>query len=872
MKKIFFFLRVFQFVCISFQLCQKEEHYFKIIDKWWKVYGVADEEFYHPVFICSNMLSVDVRDDYEDYVDYISDESNYAVIISDSRIATLSNNAYWGTYTEYLKGIKLSNNSIEMIEEGAFRSCTNLKEVNLKDNKITSLPNGLFSDNNNLEIIDLSCNTISSIGNSTFPHNIKYLNLNRNHLHKIDVIWPESLVNLELGFNAILFITNASFSELTHLEILKLNNNGLKTIPIGLFNPNSDLEEIDLPHNNIYTVGKVALSLHKIKHLNLEHNRLGTLDFMLPPSLESLDLSFNLISSIDHNSFSAMKNPVVLFLNNNSLENLPLGVLNELESLKTAFIQHNHITSLRGDLFAPHKNLIEVDLSYNNISTIEETVFTSSSIKFLNLTKNKIKYFNFSLPESVTNLDISFNSVVEVAENCFLKTTNLTTLKINNNFLKNIPLGLFNAFNRETVPYNGMKNLYLQNNKLENLSFELPRTLINLDLSHNSISVLKQGIFDGLSSLTNLQLDNNLLHTLPMGCFLSLKSLKQLYLSNNTISVTYGTFSGLKALERLKISNNSITELSFLNGLNNLFDLDISNNLLTNLEVRDITKQLKGLRYLYLQNNKFQCDHLLEVITQLKANNIVTKGEDNVFESNIRGIHCIHGKSTQKPVKKENIFNNTNEDVKLLKKMINLISNSVKQQQVNKNYSTHLNFFKSMANATERLQETLEELNNNIISGNISKQRLQHTLEIINSNLISEETISNNSKKTFRHILEKMSSNLNIQRKMFNYSYAANQLEILKELLKELKEKNEHVPFVKQPYVAEHKNALKMSLLNNISHMLSTYTNVEKTSLKYIFVNIILYGIFVISCCLLYIRYMKMKAKKATNVTGSTEI
>lgn len=885
MKKVFVFFLLCPLMFLSFEACQRNEEHVKIIDQWWRFDG-RSADAYSPVIICSNIKSVQIEYNY--YYSYIA-----VIIIRSSHITTLSSNSYWGTYTENIKSIKLSNNFIEVIENGAFTSCRGLTEINLQWNNITALSDGLFSNNHNLQILDLSYNAICSIGNATFASSLMYLNLKHNSLQQINFKLPEGLINLELSFNNISFITRDSFSGLTQLETVKLNNNALKTIPFTLFNTNSNLKEIDLSYNKISAVSKTTFFLQKITDLNLQQNRLSSLDFILPVSLGSLDLSFNSISTVNDDSFSGLTQLSILKLNDNLLEKLQGGLLNPLENLKNVYLQRNNLTVLQRDLFASHNNLVEVDLSENNISSVEAPVFHSKSIQRLNLRNNKIKYLNFIIPENVKNLDLSFNSIAEINNNSLLNIANLTTLNTSGNFLKHIPVNLFKSLNytkeiqlgqnkltplsngvltsshavtlnfsyneillveRNVFPLNGTRNLYLQNNKLKTLNFKFPFTLVNLDLSYNSISSIEQSAFDGLSSLSNLQLNNNLLHILPAGCFQSLQNLKGLYLSNNTITMTYGTFSGLGLLETLEIANNSITDLteSILNDMGNLFELDISNNLLTSLEVADITRHLKKLHYLYLENNKFQCDYLLAVIAQLEANRIIFREGNNVFQSNVRGINCIHGKSSEETDITVHNSGGTNEVVPLLKKAIDLIYNSSKQQQ--------------------RLQQTLQALNNNMNSGNVSEQRLQHILEEINTNLVSGQTFSNNSEETLRHTLEKISSNLNNERETFNYSYAAKQVEILKELLKELKNNSK---VAEGPYVTEKLesgNALETLLLQNNSNTLATNGNTGKTSGGYILLNIALYGLLVIGFLLLYIQYIKIKVKKARHVTGLTEM
>lgn len=120
--------------------------------------------------------------------------------------------------------------------------------------------------------------------------------------------------------------------------------------------------------NGLSTNISLAIGENNLKKLNLSHNVLLTIDsnFLVNSlKLETLDLSFSGIKSIDKNCFNSSK---ILNLN----------------------LKFNYIEDCQ---FLELLNSIEVlDLKENSISSIN---LTNPELKYLNLEKNKIKSLDF---------------------------------------------------------------------------------------------------------------------------------------------------------------------------------------------------------------------------------------------------------------------------------------------------------------------------------------------------------------------------------------------------------------------------------------------------------------------------------------------
>lgn len=173
---------------------------------------------------------------------------------------------------------------------------------------------------------------------------------------------------------------------------------------------------------------------------------------------------------------------------------------------------------------------------------------------------------------------------------------------------------------------------------LTKLPHSLPSFSISLDLSHNHVSWLSPGCFNGMSRLENLLMAHNQLKALNPGTFQNVSGLRHLDLSsnkfraveqhyfqglwrleelllfNNKIArVEAGTLSGLSSLKKVYFSLNQITDFPFFSIQDHthpfLSMLDLSSNRLTHLQWEDV-KALPRLvqRGLYLYNNSLICD------------------------------------------------------------------------------------------------------------------------------------------------------------------------------------------------------------------------------------------------------------------------
>ncbi|XP_019370664.1 PREDICTED: leucine-rich repeat-containing protein 4C-like isoform X1 [Gavialis gangeticus] len=160
------------------------------------------------------------------------------------------------------------------------------------------------------------------------------------------------------------------------------------------------------------------------------------------------------------------------------------------------------------------------------------------------------------------------------------------------------------------------------NASLSALPTGIANNTVELDLQHNSFSILSSGFFPDLPEITSLylgsshilqvasgafkgvrnlyhlHLDNNLLEQLPQDVFVNMTNLIFLHLQHNQITyLPPGVFSSLKQLSVLDLSHNLLGELSdqALGGLSQLRRLYLTANRISNVSVRILPRSLRTL-------------------------------------------------------------------------------------------------------------------------------------------------------------------------------------------------------------------------------------------------------------------------------------
>ncbi|XP_018108000.1 leucine-rich repeats and immunoglobulin-like domains protein 3 isoform X3 [Xenopus laevis] len=371
----------------------------------------------------------------------------------------------------------------------------------------------------------------------------------------------------DLSHNKLSSIKASSMNHLHNLRELRLNNNELQIIPdLGQLSANITL---------------FSLTNNKIEVILPEH---------LKPyqSLETLDLSNNLITELRAGSFPALQLKY-LYINNNRINTMQSGAFDNLSA-----------------------TLQVLKLNKNRISNIPSKMFKLSNLQHLELNRNRIKEIlglTFQGLDSLKSLRIQRNSIARLMDGAFWGLSTMEIMQLDHNRLTEITKGWLYGLLM-------LQKLHLSQNAIRSISpdaWEFCQKLSELDLSFNQLTRLEESSFGGLGLLSGLHIGNNKVNFIADGAFRGLSSLNSLDLKSNEISWTIedmnGTFSGLERLQRLTLQDNRITSITkkAFSWLDALEYLDLSDNAITSMQTNTFS-QMKSLQQLYLNTTSLLCD------------------------------------------------------------------------------------------------------------------------------------------------------------------------------------------------------------------------------------------------------------------------
>ncbi|XP_036375757.1 leucine-rich repeats and immunoglobulin-like domains protein 3 [Megalops cyprinoides] len=389
---------------------------------------------------------------------------------------------------------------------------------------------------------------------------------------------PPWVVQLDLSHNKLQSLDGALFTELRHLSEIKLTNNDLDSIP---------------------DLGPCAAN---ITVLSLANNRIAKIPLerlQAFQSLETLDLSNNIISELKATSF-----PV-----------LPL---------KNLFMNNNRISSLESGCFDSLSNTLQVlKMNRNRLTSVPAKIFQLPNLQHLELNRNRVKRVDgltFHGLHSLKSLKMQRNGLSRLMDGAFWGLSNMEVLQLDYNNLTEVNKGwLYGLLS--------LQRLHLAHNAVSRIrpdAWEFCQKLRELDLTSNQLTRLEESSFVGLSVLDELHIGNNRVSFIADGAFRGLSNLHTLDLKNNEISWTIedmnGPFSALDKLRKLFLQGNrirSVTKKSF-SGLDTLEHLDLSNNAIMSIQANAFS-QIKQLQELHLNTSSLLCDCQLKWLPQWVA-------------------------------------------------------------------------------------------------------------------------------------------------------------------------------------------------------------------------------------------------------------
>ena len=156
------------------------------------------------------------------------------------------------------------------------------------------------------------------------------------------------------------------------------------------------------------------MNCSNIKDLNLFTNKLRSIPdaIKMIHSLNTVDLGDNLIQRLPENSLSSLPNLIGLKLDHNQINSIDKNAFERLENLQILNLGGNSIQEIERGSFNQNKKLQAIRLDANQITDIVGIFSDLPSLKWLNISDNRIQKFDYflmprlDLNENARNLEI----------------------------------------------------------------------------------------------------------------------------------------------------------------------------------------------------------------------------------------------------------------------------------------------------------------------------------------------------------------------------------------------------------------------------------------------------------------------------------
>ncbi|XP_046420533.1 toll-like receptor 6 [Neodiprion fabricii] len=328
----------------------------------------------------------------------------------------------------------------------------------------------------------------------------------------------------------------------------------------------------------------------------------------------------------------------------------------------------NNIWLFPEHIFCPLSSLVSLNISWNMLKDVTELGFSdnidpgstrvqesslapfpcSLDIQTLDISQNQFSIlpaFGFSSLKRLNVLLLSGNAISIAADEALHGLRSLEIFDLSDNKIVALPAGLF----REATK--SMKELHLQNNSISVLSPGLLsdlQQLVSLDLSRNQLtsSWLTSGTFSGLIRLVLLDLSHNKIEKLDPALFKDLYTLQILNLQYNELeTIPADTFSPMSNLHTLAIAHNHLTYLDAysLNGLFALSLLALDSNLLEGIHP-DAFRNCSSMQDLNLSGNNLE--NIPVALKDMRMLRTLDLGENQIRsleEPGFRGMTRLYG-------------------------------------------------------------------------------------------------------------------------------------------------------------------------------------------------------------------------------------
>jgi Leucine-rich repeat (LRR) protein len=372
------------------------------------------------------------------------------------------------------KKIFSKNPNIILIDKHAFSGVNAIKVLIEGDFNTMKLHSQAFI-HSTINEIQINCFTKLNIQNSKecmveFSNEIQLYSVDERNSTRalISTIDAKSTIVNEMKFYGLTFqqeTGSSSSSKSPHdwnidlipnineLKVLHIVNTKTRLSSFRKFftlRPNEILKltELNLRDNNVTELNEVFLMRAKLSNLvklDLSNNLISSIElntFKYLQQLETLDLSNNKLVYLSNAVFSGLKNLKNLILKSNLISNLIAAQFNSLPMLQFLDLSSNKITNLEGSNFIYLNNLNKLQIEFNPLQRVATDTFKYlKNLKFIDLTSKFDKdwfYFDNNDVCLLKEFKCKMTKILLSTEqncNCFLNYVNI----INDNNFETMP-------------------------------------------------------------------------------------------------------------------------------------------------------------------------------------------------------------------------------------------------------------------------------------------------------------------------------------------------------------------------------------------------------------------------------------------------
>ncbi|XP_071810377.1 uncharacterized protein [Asterias amurensis] len=224
------------------------------------------------------------------------------------------------------------------------------------------------------------------------------------------------------------------------IDICSLNHNQLQSVSID-----ASLDTLNVGSNGLSNWNSFYISRYRntMKRMDMSNNSFDSL--IQPPwteGLEFLNADTNLLANLSSTTLSGFVDLTELHVANNRLLFISSTALSQLTMLRSLYLDDNALTSLFGGVFFNQSILFELSITNNRLTMLHSDYFMGLlSLKRLYLAGNQLTSVNmlmFQLVPEIINVDLSRNELqlVDLQDCPLVNLTNLQDLSLAHNLIR----------------------------------------------------------------------------------------------------------------------------------------------------------------------------------------------------------------------------------------------------------------------------------------------------------------------------------------------------------------------------------------------------------------------------------------------------